>query len=64
MTDRLFYRRSELAALMRCDPRTVDRGIEAGTIPAVRIGKVVRIPIVAAHRALGLLPPDSGGEAA
>ncbi len=54
MTDGLFYRRTELARLLECDPRTVDRGIEAGTIPAVRIGKVVRIPIAAAHRALGL----------
>ena len=54
MTDGLFYRRAELARLLGCDPRTVDRGIEAGTIPAVRIGKFIRIPIAAAHHALGL----------
>lgn len=47
MTDRvepLVYTVTEYAALMKCSTSTVHRQIEAGRIPAVRYGAVVRIP--------------------
>lgn len=52
---RLFATTAEVAQILRCDRRTVHRGIEDGTIPAVRIGdRVVRIPIPALLESLGL----------
>ncbi len=39
---------------MDCDPRTVRRGIQAGEIPAVRIGSTVRIPVPKVRAMLGL----------
>ncbi|HXH78141.1 helix-turn-helix domain-containing protein [Nocardioides sp.] len=36
--------RVEVARLLAIDPRTVDHGIDDGTIPAVRIGRRVLIP--------------------
>jgi excisionase family DNA binding protein len=35
--------RSEAAQLLECDPRTVSRGIEDGTIKAIRLGKRVLV---------------------
>jgi excisionase family DNA binding protein len=35
--------RSEAAELLECDPRTVSRGIEDGTIEAIRLGKRVLV---------------------
>lgn len=43
--DRLFLTVTEVAALMRVDPRTVRRAIEAGQIPATRVGQIWRIPV-------------------
>ena len=42
--------RAEAAELLECDPRTVTRGIEDGTISAIRLGKRVLVlvqPLVA-----------------
>ena len=58
MTERLFAVRAEIARLMRCDPRSVDRMIEAGVIPAVRVARVVRIPIRPFCDATHLRPED------
>lgn len=43
-TDREVLNRAEVARLLAIDPRTVDHGIDDGTIPAVRIGRRVLIP--------------------
>jgi excisionase family DNA binding protein len=44
LKDRLFADVTEAAAILRYDPRTVRRAIEAGDIPAVRVGERWRIP--------------------
>lgn len=38
--------RTEVAELLGVDPRTVTKGIEEGTIPAIRVGRRVLIPRV------------------
>lgn len=43
-TDREVINRAEAARLLGVDPRTIDRGIEDGTLPAVRLGRRVLIP--------------------
>jgi excisionase family DNA binding protein len=35
--------RAQAAALLECDPRTVSRGVDEGTIAAIRLGKKVLI---------------------
>jgi len=37
--------RSEAALFLGCDPRTLDRAIEDGTIQTFKVGKRVHIPI-------------------
>lgn len=44
LRERLFLTVPEAATILRADPRTVRRAIEAGDITAVRINGVVRIP--------------------
>ncbi|PKQ22321.1 MAG: DNA-binding protein [Actinobacteria bacterium HGW-Actinobacteria-5] len=62
MTDyQIFYTTTEAAKLLRCDRRTVHRGIAEGTIPAVTIGRLVRIPAAAFHAALHLPPVGDTG---
>jgi excisionase family DNA binding protein len=41
---RLFLTVADVAAITATDPRTLRRGIEGGEIPAVRIGRTIRIP--------------------
>lgn len=36
--------RPEAARLLRVGLRTLDRAIAAGTVPAIRVGKCVRLP--------------------
>jgi excisionase family DNA binding protein len=43
--DRLFLTVTEAAELMRVDPRTLRRALEAGQVPGVRVGNVWRIPV-------------------
>ena len=43
-TDREVLNRAEVAALLGVDARTVDRAIDDGTIPAVRLGRRILIP--------------------
>jgi excisionase family DNA binding protein len=43
-SDREVLNRSEVAALLTLDPRTVDHAIQDGTIPAVHVGRRVLIP--------------------
>lgn len=53
---RLFLTVSEVAEILRADPRTVRRGIEAGEIPAVRVSSTVRVPVPALLSLLGETP--------
>jgi excisionase family DNA binding protein len=41
---RLFAKTPEVAAVLRCDVRTLRKAIAAGEIPAVRVGPEYRIP--------------------
>lgn len=54
MAERLFVRASEAAEVLHCDPRTVMRGVSEGTIPAVKIGRMVRIPVRGFAEAVGI----------
>ena len=40
----LVYAVPEVAALLKVSPSTVHRWIEAGKVPVVRYGRVVRVP--------------------
>lgn len=42
--DPLFYRVPAVSEILDMDGRTIRRGIEAGEIPAVRVGNAIRIP--------------------
>src|SRR3954452_11363062 len=53
-SDREVLNRSEVAALLTLDPRTVDHAIEDGTIPAVHVGRRVLIPRRPFLRAFGV----------
>lgn len=58
LRDRLFLTVSEVAEILRADPRTVRRGIEAGDIPAVHVSSTVRIPTGPFLTACGLSPDE------
>ena len=49
---------TDVAALLETDQRTVLRGIEAGHIPAVKVGKVWRIPVPKLMAMLGVSPSE------
>jgi excisionase family DNA binding protein len=51
---KLFMTVPEFAQLARVDQRTLRRAIDAGEIPAVRLGNTVRIPTAAILRLAGL----------
>jgi excisionase family DNA binding protein len=65
---KLFVTATDVAALMGVDQRTVRRGIEDGAIPAVRLGRIYRIPVPAFLALCGLAEDSeakitaSGGE--
>lgn len=40
-----FHRVSEVARILDVNRNTVYRGIETGSIPAVKVGRVYRIPV-------------------
>lgn len=44
-TDRAVITVTECAQVLECDPRTVSAAIAAGTLPAVRLGRTLRIPV-------------------
>jgi excisionase family DNA binding protein len=44
MTDRLVYRVSEVADLLKVSRTQVYRLMAAGTIPVIRVGRAVRVP--------------------
>ena len=54
-SDREVLNRTEIAALLAPDPRTVDHAIEDGTIPAVHVGRRVLIPRRPFLRAFGVV---------
>lgn len=65
MSDRLFYTATEAAEILRCDRRTVHRGIADGTIPAVKISdRVVRIPVTAFRAVFQLDAPIATADTA
>lgn len=43
---------AEVAAKLRVDPRTVYRMIDRGELPAIRIGRLIRIPTEALEEML------------
>jgi excisionase family DNA binding protein len=50
--------RSQAARLLKCDPRTVSRGIESGSIPAIKLGRRQVIPRTPFLKLLGLVGGD------
>lgn len=46
--------RVDAAALLHCDPRTVGRGIDAGAIPCIQLGRRKLIPLRPFLRLLGI----------
>jgi excisionase family DNA binding protein len=46
--------RSEAAELLHCDARTVSRGIANNTIPSIKLGRRVFIPVPAFLAILGV----------
>ena len=58
----IFATRSDIAAVLKTDVRTIGRAIESGVIPAVRISdSTIRIPVQPFLKACGFEPED--GEA-
>ncbi len=57
---RLFADVPEVAELMRSDARTVRRAIEAGEIPATRVGQRWRVPTSWLRRTAGLETSEAG----
>jgi excisionase family DNA binding protein len=45
--------RTDAASLLKCDPRTVSRGIEDGSIPSIKVGRRKLIPLKPFLRLLG-----------
>jgi hypothetical protein len=45
--------RTDAATLLKCDPRTVSRGILDGSIPSISLGKRTLIPLRPFLRLLG-----------
>lgn len=50
---------TDAGQILGCDPRTVGRGIEDGTIPAIRVGRRVMIPRIPFLRMLGVEEPTA-----
>ena len=46
--------RTDAAALLKCDPRTVSRGIEEGSIPSIKLGRRKLIPLKPFLKLLGV----------
>jgi len=45
--------RTDAATLLKCDPRTVSRGIEDGSIPSIKLGRRKLIPLMPFLKLLG-----------
>jgi excisionase family DNA binding protein len=56
--DDVVITRSQAARLLKCDPRTVSRGIQAGSIPAIKLGRRQVIPRTPFLKLLGLVGGD------
>jgi excisionase family DNA binding protein len=58
LRNKLFATTKELAAILRCDPRTVQRMIDSGEIPAFKTGRVYRIRTswIRQHTGMGAEP--------
>jgi hypothetical protein len=50
--------RTDAATLLKCDPRTVSRGIVDGSIPSIPLGRRRLIPLKPFLRLLGLEKED------
>lgn len=46
--------RSDAASLLKCDPRTVTRGIADGSIPSIKLGRRKVIPLKPFLKLLGM----------
>lgn len=51
--------RTDAASLLKCDPRTVSRGMADGSIPSISLGRRKLIPLIPFLRLLGA---DGGGK--
>ena len=56
VAERMFLTVPEVAEILRTDPRTIRRAIQAGHISAVRVNGVVRIPTQRFIDEMGLIP--------
>lgn len=53
-----FLTPAEVGAIMRLNPRTVNRMARDGEIPSVRIGRVTRFPRAKLFETLGIEEPE------
>jgi excisionase family DNA binding protein len=53
-SDEAVISRTDAATLLKCDPRTVSRGIVDGSIPSISLGRRRLIPLKPFLRLLGL----------
>ena len=51
--------RADAATLLKCDPRTISRGIVDGSIPSISLGRRTLIPLRPFLRLLGLDKGDN-----
>jgi hypothetical protein len=51
--------RADAATLLKCDPRTVSRGILDGSIPSIPLGRRTLIPLRPFLRLLGIEKEDN-----
>lgn len=63
LRDKLFATTTEAGAVLRYDHRTIRKAIEAGEIPAVRVGSTWRVPTAWLLREAGV-GTSGGGTAA
>jgi excisionase family DNA binding protein len=63
LNGRLFASTTEAALILRYDPRTLRKSIEAGDVPAVRVGVTYRVPVAWLRAQAGLGTDGSEGAA-
>jgi hypothetical protein len=57
-SDEAVISRTDAASLLKCDPRTVSRGIVNGSIPSISLGRRKLIPLKPFLRLLGVEKED------
>jgi excisionase family DNA binding protein len=59
--ERLTYSIREAAAIIGVSPRTVMREIQRGRLATIRVGRLVRIPVLSLQAAYGRGEPKAAG---